>query len=396
MATAVINISYKSLLVTSLFVVMLFSSLFVCVPVGGYIGVSLENAVHVKNEEELRTTINNISYGKTATIALDNDITLTETLRISGEKNVTLTSNRPTGFYKLVGPEHKDTIRIEEGVVLRIDGIIVTHTKGASGRGITVTASNPTLSITITSSYLYMYSGEISGNTADSLPDTIHGGGVQVGTFCFFELHGGKISGNKATRLGGGVDNGGNFKMFGGEISGNTAANGGGVSSVSLGSFQMFGGRIFGNKADFGGGVFMISGGFSAQGGVISGNTARNVGNNVCIYRGDDVYIDGETFNGDSETPVGDSGSSNGNNGSSDGNNGGSGSDGGGSSDGSNNEVSVGDGGGLFFGVFGLRDVVFIGVGVAVVVVGVVVAVLFFTYKKELEFVKGKREVKTQ
>jgi len=38
--------------------------------------------------------------------------------------------------------------------------------------------------------------------------------------------------------------------------------------------------------------------------------------------------------------------------------------------------------------------VVFIGVGVALVVVGVVVAVLLFTYKKEIEFTKGKSEVK--
>gem|GEM_PF-975629 len=384
--TTVFSISHKSLLLVSLLATVMFSSLFVCVSVGGYSGVSLENVVYVKNEEELRAAINDISYSKAVTIALDNDITLTETLRVSGEKNVTLTSNRSNGFYKLVGPEHKDTIHIEKGVVLRIDGIIVTHTKGASGRGITVAASNPALSITITSSYLYMYSGEISGNTADSLPDTIHGGGVQVGTFCFFELHGGKISGNKATRLGGGVDNGGDFKMFGGEISGNTAANGGGVANSFIGKFHMFGGRIFSNKADeYGGGVY-VSGSFVTSGGKISDNTAIKVGNNVCISKHDDVYIDGGdgSSNDNSGTPSDGGGSSNGNNGSSNG----------GNSGGNSNEVPDGAGeGGLFFGVFGLRDVVFIGVGVAVVVVGVVVAVLLFTYKKELEFTKGKKRV---
>jgi nitrogen fixation-related uncharacterized protein len=40
--------------------------------------------------------------------------------------------------------------------------------------------------------------------------------------------------------------------------------------------------------------------------------------------------------------------------------------------------------------VFGLRDVVFVCVGVALVVVGVVVAVLLFTVKKDLKSAKGK------
>ncbi|MCL2691699.1 MAG: hypothetical protein FWE56_05555, partial [Candidatus Bathyarchaeota archaeon] len=52
-----------------------------------------------------------------------------------------------------------------------------------------------------------------------------------------------------------------------------------------------------------------------------------------------------------------------------------------------NNETSIGDGGWFVRG-FSFRDVVFVCVGVAIVVVGVVVAVLLFTYKKELKFMK--------
>ena len=93
---------------------------------------------------------------------------------------------------------------------------------------------------------------------------------------------------------------------------------------------------------------------------VISGNTAKDSGN--------DVYsIYGSSEGNGGESSGGNDGSSNG---------GGSGGNGGGSSNG---------GGG-----FSLRDVVFVCVGVALVVVGVVVAVLLFTFKKDLKHAKEK------
>jgi hypothetical protein len=383
----------NSLLLVSLFVVVLASLLFVGAFMNGVSGASLENAVHVKNEDELKNAVDNVSNGKSATIALDNDITLSETVKISDKKDITLTSNKNSGYYKLIGPDGKCTIYVENGGVLRLDGIIVTHAKGASGVGIYVTSPSPALVMNGAPGCLFMYSGEISGNAADITPHGVWGGGVNIGVLCLFEMYGGKISGNKATSYGGGVVNNGKFTMYGGKISGNTAEYGGGVASDGAGTFIMFGGKISGNTANWGGGIYRIMGGFSNNGGVISGNIARNVGNNVCISKGDNVYVDGgdgSSLDGNSETPSGDVGSSNGNNGSSDGNNGGSGSDGGGSSNGSNNEVSVGDGGGVFVGVFSFRDVVFIGVGVAIIIVGVVVAVLFFTYKKEAEFIRKK------
>ena len=71
------HIYHRSLLLASLLFVVLFSSLFVCVVVGGVNGASLENAVHVKNEDELKNAIDNTPIGGSLTIALDNDITLT-------------------------------------------------------------------------------------------------------------------------------------------------------------------------------------------------------------------------------------------------------------------------------------------------------------------------------
>jgi hypothetical protein len=83
------------------------------------------------------------------------------------------------------------------------------------------------------------------------------------------------------------------------------------------GYFSMFGGEILGNTANFGEGVLYAPDGLGRPGGVISGNTASNVGNKVCIDMGSDRYIDGGDdglSDGNTETPDGDEGLSDGNN----------------------------------------------------------------------------------
>ncbi|MCL1965570.1 MAG: hypothetical protein FWF62_00235 [Candidatus Bathyarchaeota archaeon] len=126
------------LLVTSLLFVVLFSSLFVGVFMNGANGASLENVIHFKNEDELKNAVNKV-YSKEVTIALDNDVTLTnDPLTISANKDVTLRSNKVTGFYKLIGASDKNTIVVEDGGVVRLDGIIVTHKKGVIGCGVYV------------------------------------------------------------------------------------------------------------------------------------------------------------------------------------------------------------------------------------------------------------------
>jgi hypothetical protein len=180
-----------SLLGVSLLVVMLFSSLFVGIFVHEVNGASLENAVHVKNEDELKNAINNASL-KEITIALDNDIILTEALKIIVNKDIILTSNKITGYYKLIGAEGRSTIFVDGGGVLRLDGVIVTHVKnaGAVGGGVYVD----------TNGMLILYSGEISGNDVidwgDPHTPTANGGGVF--NFGVFERIGGVISGNTA------------------------------------------------------------------------------------------------------------------------------------------------------------------------------------------------------
>ncbi|MCL2257937.1 MAG: hypothetical protein FWC14_07100 [Candidatus Bathyarchaeota archaeon] len=230
--------------------------------------------VVVSNEAELLTAVNTATSGVSVVIALDRDITLTNSLEISEGKDITLTSTvaaDKVGFYKLTCSKVASegffyvTIIVRPDAILCLDGIIVTHESGSTGFGVWVYGT------------LIMYSGEISGNT---------GGGVNnVGVF---ELYGGEISGNTAVN-GGGVQNNGSFEMFGGEISGNTASSyGGGVYnfcrdlSILKSGFTLYDGIISNNHADSeGGGVYSQDSQFSMLGGTISDNTALNIGGGI-------------------------------------------------------------------------------------------------------------------
>jgi hypothetical protein len=354
-----VGVSCRSLLMVSLLVVVLVSSLFVCVfMMICSSGASLENAVYVKNETELKDANNNVPNGKSSIIALDNDITLTRyeepdytynyqlaTLIIPANKDIALTSNRSSGFYKLIGAvenvNHMNTILVGGGGILRLDGVIVTHKNGFLGRGVHVQSRG-------SDGALYLYSGEISGNAINT---PFAGGGVANGGT--FIMSGGKISGNKAGGNCGGVYTGGSFVMSGGEISGNTARYGGGVCNLGEGVFEMSGGEICNNRAtSWGGGVYNERGTtFNWLGGTISGNIASGY---------NDVFPDSD-------------GSSNG------GNNGGN--NGGGSSNGDGSTIDNG---------FSLRDIVLICVGVIVVLIFIVV-VLFVYFQKRITALEKKR-----
>jgi hypothetical protein len=114
-------------------------------------------------------------------------------------------------------------------------------------------------------------------------------------------MSGGEISGNTSPSYGGGVSVSGNFTMNGGIISGNSAspignARGGGVYVSE--NFTMNGGTISGNSVGYsGGGVYASS--FTMNGGTISGNSAT--GSNFAtdsISYGGGVYAGSFAMNG--------------------------------------------------------------------------------------------------
>jgi hypothetical protein len=262
------GVHHRNLLLVYLLIaiVLLFSSLLVSMFSSNVSPFALgtPDKVVVNNEADLNNAVNN-AVG-TTTIVLDEDITLTGTLYIISNKDIILTSNRPSGFYKLIGTNDGSTIEVTGK--LRLDGIIVTCAKDTYCWGVLVGIDGT----------LVLSNGEIIDNNA--------GGVTNYGSF---EMFGGKISNNTANYSGGGVfvASSGSFSMFGGEITNNTATDyGGGVcvsssaiifsSDIFNGSFMMYGGTISGNTAREGGGVYNV-GTFNKQGGVISGNIGGEV-----------------------------------------------------------------------------------------------------------------------
>jgi hypothetical protein len=341
----------RSLIVVSLIlVVVLFSSLLasrVLVADDGFAHVNTEielrdtvnsvggPLVHVSNEVELRNAVNSAENGVHIDITLTKDVSLTSTLSIPARADITLKSVAGrSGFFKLVGLDGQNVITVYRGGQLTLDGVIVTHKAGSTGRGIWVDSYG----------VLIMVDGEISGNT------DYNGAGIYVEGDGSFSMLGGIITSNIATPgMGGGVQNQGTFIMSGGNIVGNAAMFGGGVfnggdfsllggvisdntsskdvcdgcvghskslgwcvtetltrlglrcliwsHSKSLGwcatetpvhyphSFGWSGGEVSGDEVVSGGGVCMYSGSFIMSGGVISGNDAIS-GGGVCIWGG--------------------------------------------------------------------------------------------------------------
>ncbi|MCL2173470.1 MAG: hypothetical protein FWB84_07535 [Candidatus Bathyarchaeota archaeon] len=215
----------------------------------------IDDTIHVNSEEELVNSINNAT--ESIVITFDCDVTLTETLCISANKNITLISNGKNACFKLIETQAVTTIVVNNKGVLILENIIVTHDYGYRGMGIDVLSGGK----------LVMTGGEISNNNGGN-------GGVRVQKGGFFELSDGKISDNGAVSAGGGVYNVGIFKMYGGEISNNSAIWGGGV--WNNGAFTMSGGKISYNNAVSNGGVYN-SGTFNKYGGEIFDNTGDDV-----------------------------------------------------------------------------------------------------------------------
>ena len=127
--------------------------------------------------------------------------------------------------------------------------------------------------------YLYtstldMFGGKFTGGKV-----TKGGGGGAIAMEdhqCIFNMYGGEISGNNGNNYGGAIFRkfdankpnvtGGTFNMYGGTIKNNTAKNGGAFFSTTGGTINMTGGTIAGNTAtqnnkDAGGGAIYMRGG---------------------------------------------------------------------------------------------------------------------------------------
>ena len=185
----------------------------------------------------------------------------------------------------------------------------------------------------------YMYGGVIKNNTAGTSKSLSNGGAVYVGSNGTFKMSGGEITGNTATRNGGGVAvYNGTFTMSGDAMISNNIAKqaynavehlGGGVYVGASGKFTMSGDTVISGNlthsgyADSnaqGGGVYVASGGTFTMndnasiksntmkeqytntaksvrgGGVFVGGTLNlgggSIEDNTAVYEGGGIYVD--------------------------------------------------------------------------------------------------------
>ena len=239
------------------------------------------------------------AFNAGGTVKLGGNITAAtddEALSVSDEKVVTLDLNGYTIDRKLT----KGTY---QGYVIRVYGTLTvqdtsddetgTITGGYNGDSSNSDSAGGGIYVDGT---LNFNGGTIAGNKAYS------GGGVYVeGTM---NMNGGKIINNEATNVksdgGGGVKvTAGKFYMSAGEISNNTSPRYGAGVSVwrafgTQGYFEMSGGKISGNhftenaenSTSIGGGIYVKSSNVILKGGEISSNTANE---------GAGIYLKGES-----------------------------------------------------------------------------------------------------
>ena len=134
------------------------------------------------------------------------------------------------------------------------------------------------------------------GGTIKGATKNVWGGGCVYLYTSTLDMFGGKLTGGKVTKGGGGGaiamdDQQCIFNMYGGEISGNNGNNYGGAifrkfdankPNTTGGAFNMYGGTIKNNTAKNGGAFFSTTGGsINLTGGTISGNKATMSSNNA-------------------------------------------------------------------------------------------------------------------
>lgn len=196
----------------------------------------------------------------------------------------------------ITGNAARSQLKTDENgnVILNEDGSqAVTSERG--GGGVSVYGEN---------AVFHMYGGEISKNEATAVAyldkdgKSAETGGYGGGIYCYkgkVYIHGGKITGNKSGRSGGGLFTvtGALIDMSGGEISGNEAKlSGGAFYSSSKGTVNISGGKISGNSAgSYGGALYANTGNtITMTGGAISGNKSGKSGG-AAVLSGKDVVM---------------------------------------------------------------------------------------------------------
>ena len=266
------------------------------------VGAVSADEVTVSNFTELQ---NNITYASSdRTIIVAGDFSISDTLIIDSEKNITL---RADGTDRTLSRDNSFT-----GNLFRVNSSGNLTITGFGTSNLTLDGMDQD-----SDSLVYVNGGSFTladgGILTNNMVPGSNGGGVYVNAGTF-EMSGGEISNNKAKDNGGGVYvNAGTFTMSGGTISGNTItiystqsnSCGGGVYVGSGGKFTMSGtAKISSNTAYTGGGVYLNGGTLTMSGGEISKNKASNSGGGVYL-NGEFTMSGGTISNNDYEATSG-------------------------------------------------------------------------------------------
>jgi len=226
---------------------------------------------------------------------LNNAPMISERVMVSIVRKVTIQSSGASRTISLAPSESGSLLTVGNAGTLILKGQSTTNTLTLSGKG---------LGITNTDALVYVGSAgtlTIEGNTIISgnyhLDGSKGGGGVRVDGG-IFNLNGGSITGNSASKGGGVNIQSGTFNINSGTIASNTTVTDGGGVYVDVGTFTMNGGAIAGNSVPLGsgGGVFVNGGNFILNhGGIIYGFDAASYSTpgsaNTASAGGDALYI---------------------------------------------------------------------------------------------------------
>ena len=242
-----------------------------------------------------------------ATITLDSDTTITETLVITG-KTLTLDLNgctlRMTGNTRVFYVYNNATLTIQDSSAAKSGTI--TGGNAGDGGGVYIGDNS-------SEGHLVMTGGTITGCATDPYRGGGRGGGVFVFKGSFTMSGTAKIT-NCTADWGGGVvvhTRSSTFTMNGGEISDCKASKtGGGVCLIGGAGFEMTGGIIQDCTADWrreSSAIYMDPGTMKAHGGTVKGNVCvSGVGNCVITHEpsqeGYTIFDETITFEGNGST----------------------------------------------------------------------------------------------
>jgi len=242
------------------------------------------------------------------------DGTYAESITFPNGKVITLRSLNGSSYTTIIGVNGFATVtssNCPDGTTL--EGFMITHNYGNSGRGIAIAAgyltiNNCTISdnSSVIGGGIYNYAGTltVTGSTISGNSATDNGGGINnSGTLTITGSS--TISNNSAVLSGGGIINSAALTVTDSTISGNSANDGGGIHND--GALTVTDSTISGNSANDGGGIhnYWDSTLLTITGSTISGNSAASDGGGIHNYTDCTTTITGSTISGNSATDFG-------------------------------------------------------------------------------------------